>query len=178
MRPIERIDNFLNLVDWIKLIVQRWGLSEEIHDSIYYDYLHNLKVLEQIVIPYWKSNPEQRIGQALINLGLISDNLLIWNDEESDILLDQDIAPEDYLYWTSIYDKDNNLLDEPVSKLLKDLTTDHIVNIYKYTYIENKRTLSELYNIAFNNILVKRKEWEALTVIQHILDALNTINTK
>lgn len=172
MRPIERIDNFLNLVDWVKLLIQRWGLSEEIHDSIYYDYLQNLKVLEQIVIPYWKNNPDQRIGQVLINLGLISDKLLIWNDEESDILLDQGIAPEDCLYWTSIYDKENNLLEEPISKLLKDLTTDHIVNIYKHVYVENKRTLSEIYNTAFNNILVKRKEYEALTVIQHILNTV------
>ena len=159
MRPIERIDNFLRSVDFSKLS-GRWGLELPITG------------INRRTRTYWKQNPDQRFGQVLINLGIVSDNLLIWLDEESDILLDQGIAPEDCLYWTSIYDKDDNLLDKPISKLLKDLDTDHIVNIYKYVHTENKRTLSELYNIAFNNILVKRKEYEALTVIQHILNTV------
>lgn len=171
MRPIERIVNFLNLVDWDKL-EERWKQS------------NNLKCVmtngvNTCIIDYWKENPDQRIGQVLINLGIVSDNLLIWNDEESDILLDQGVAPEYCLYWTSIYDKEGNLLDKPVSKLLKDLDTDHIVNIYKHVYIENNKTLSDTYDLAFNNVLTKRKAYKELEEIQLIyITHVNAINKK
>ena len=155
MRPIERIDNFLRSVDFSKLS-GRWGLELLITG------------INRRTRTYWKQNPDQRFGQVLINLGIVSDTLLIWLDEESDILLDQGIAPEYCLYWTSIYDKDGNLLDEPVSKLLKDLDTDHIVNIYKYVYIENNKTLSDTYDLAFNNVLTKRKAYKELKEIQLI----------
>lgn len=142
MRPIERIDNFLNKVQW-GCLIEDWGLEPTYTTSC----LVNLSE----ITAYWKENPDQRIGQVLINLGLIPDYLKIWIDEESDILIDQGIAPEDCLYWTSLYDKDNNPLDKPITRLVADLEPSHIKAILKICY----KNLSEEYKKAFDNMLQK-----------------------
>jgi len=143
MRPIERIDNFLNKVSWPELAI-RWDLTNIIYEDFFNEDFDN-------AIKYWYENPDQRIGQVLINLGLIPDNLRIWNDEESDILIDQGIAPEDCLYWTSIFNKDNNLLETPITKLISELEPSHIKAVLKMCY----NNLSEEYKKAFDNVLQK-----------------------
>jgi hypothetical protein len=165
MRPIERIDNFLKRVNWEKLST-RWSIdlsgidkSQEYGTSTY----NNLLL-------YWKENPDQRIGQVLINLGLIPDNLKIWMDEESDILLDQELSPEEVLFWGRNYDKDNNLLDHTEYILIKDLTSDHINAIYDWQFKLNKR-LNPLYMTAFKNVLISRGE--SIDHIQTIEDLWN-----
>ena len=82
MRPIERIDNFLNKVDWNKLC-KRWDIDRNIFEDEVFG-IYELKNNPFVV--YWKENPDQCIGQVLINLNLISDKMDIWLDEESDIL--------------------------------------------------------------------------------------------
>lgn len=143
MRPIERIDNFLSKVDWNKL-KDRWGIEWSYIDDILTQPITYAKFRE-----YWKENPDQRIGQVLINLGLIPDNFKIWIDEESDILINQGIPPEECLYWTSIFDKNENLLDKPITRLIKDLEPNHIKKILKIFYPK----LSENYRKAFDNVL-------------------------
>jgi len=143
MRPIERIDNFLQKVNWDKL-AERWNC----------ELLHGCTPefnISKETLDYWKKNPDQRIGQVFINLGLILDSLKIWNDEESDILASQGLPPEEYLYWTSLYDKDDVLLDQPITRLIKDLETSHIKAILKLCY----KNLSEDYKKAFDNTLQK-----------------------
>jgi hypothetical protein len=142
MRPIERIDNFLSKVDWGKLY-DRWNLPNS--------FCTDMDFINPKFVEYWKENPDQRIGQVLINLNLIPDKFDIWTDEESDILIDQGIPLEDCLYWTSFYDKDENLLKEPVTRLIKDLKPDHIKKILKGHY----KRLSENYKKAFDNVLQK-----------------------
>lgn len=144
MRPIERINNFLDKVDW-KLLWERWGISELLKKSKVY--INSLN--KEIIVNYWKENPDQRIGQLMVNLGLIPDSVKIWNDEEPDILLAQGIPPEECLYWTSIYDKEDNLLDKPITRLIKDLEPNHIKKILKIFYPK----LSENYRKAFDNVL-------------------------
>lgn len=152
MRPIERIDNFLEKVNWANLIEERWNLPAPTsgEDSIVNNILgySNYTAFEN----YWKENPDQRVGQVLINLGLVPDNLRIWSDEEEDILISQGVPPEECVYWTSIYDRENNLLSAPVTRLIKDLDISHILNIKRYAY--NKQ-VSLPHNVlqAFENIL-------------------------
>lgn len=151
MRPIERIDNFLELVNWSKL-AEQWEIS--------YALIKNIEYIEDIYSQfycYWKENPDQRIGQVLINLNLVPDKIDIWLAEEHEILLNQGIAPEDCLYWTSWYDKDNNALTKSISKLIKDLETSHINAIYKFIF-GNSRSLSIDYRTAFRNVLLSRNE--------------------
>jgi hypothetical protein len=146
MRPIERIDNFLRKVSW-KQLGERWSMdlhflekSQEYNTELYTNFLD-----------YWVDNSDQRIGQALINLTLIPDNMKAWIDEESDILIDQGIAPEECLYWTSLYDKDNVILDEPITRLVKDMDVSHINRILEQ--IPNR--LSENMKQAFQNVIKK-----------------------
>lgn len=40
-----------------------------------------LKSIETI----WQSRPDSRFGQLLINLGLISDNLMVWQREDDEL---------------------------------------------------------------------------------------------
>jgi hypothetical protein len=161
MRPIERIDNFLNKVD-IPLLSLRWNIN----DGLLLDILgwDNSDIFK----PYWKENPDQRIGQVLINLELVPDNMFIWNDEESDILKDQGIAPEEYLYWGSIYDKYMNRISL-THKLIKDLDSEHISAIYQYMF-KNGKELSQDYRTAFKNVLLKRGELSRIEVNKLIED--------
>jgi hypothetical protein len=48
-----------------------------------------------------------------------------------------------------------NPLPKTIFKLIKDLDTDHIENIYKYVFDKGGR-LSTNYRIAFNNVLESR----------------------
>lgn len=152
MRPIERIDNFLSKVDWGLLLRKRWKLNINIDDPLMVSlYKNTWDIL------YWKENPDQRIGQVLINLGLIPDSVQAWNDEESDILEAQGLAPEEYLFWGSYYDKDMNRIPL-VYRLIKDLDSDHINKIYDHMFNANKR-LSTEYMTGFKNVLLSRNEY-------------------
>jgi len=146
MRPIERIDNFLSKIDWSKLI-ERWNIKDT--ENFYTS-------TPLFIASEWKNNSDLRFGQLLINRNDVEDTMQIWCDEEYDILLDQGVAPEECLYWTSCYDKDMNHIPE-VSKLIKDLETDHINNIYTHIFKYAGR-LSDKYRNAFRNVLVSRNE--------------------
>lgn len=126
MRQVERIDNFLAKVDW-NYLMDRWKVNKDLVKSICY-------ASNPTVPEYWKENPDQRIGQVLINLNLIPDDLFIWNDEEHEILLDQGVPMREVYTWTSYYDKDKNRLATPVIKFIKDLDTDHVENIIEHLH--------------------------------------------
>lgn len=145
MRPVERIDNFLSKVDWNWLTLIRWKLRYPNCGKPITPQLDN-------IVSYWKQNPDQRIGQVLINLGILPDSLLIWNDEEADILEAQGLPPEEYLFWTSYLDVNENKLDKPITRLVKDLTKEHVLAIKAYALRKNTWLPSE-YNTAFNNVL-------------------------
>ena len=142
MRPTERIDNFLGKVNWKYLLEDRWKITP-IFNFIKLDHITDIGI-------YWRNNPDQRIGQVLINLGMIPDSMKVWLDEESDILIDQGIAPEECLYWTSIMDKNKQLLDKPTPHLIKDMSIDHLQAIIKDGY-----TLSDNMKQAFKNVIEK-----------------------
>jgi hypothetical protein len=154
MRPIERIDNFINLIDWNWLLYTKWKLDKEDLVAKTICYMNNPTLIEA-----WKENPDQRIGQLLINLGLIDDSMERWCTEECDILIDQGIPPEECLYWTSMYDKDENLLDEPLTRKVSDLTKSHITNILTFMKTHNGR-ISPQMETAFQNVLNKTEQSE------------------
>ena len=152
MRPVERIDNFLQKVDW------KWLLHIYWHDAAKQKEEKILQLLP-FFKQYWKENPDLRIGQLLISLGFIEDNMKVWLSEEDEILAVQGLSPEDYLFWTSIYDKDGNLLEEPVTRLVKDLESNHIKKILEYCYTHNK-SIDNVYYKVFYKILSDRDELE------------------
>ena len=146
MRPKERINTFLSLVDFDKL-EQRW--ETDISDS-----LRNL-ILSKAIKDFWLEHPDQRFGQMLINIGYIEDRLPIWMDEEDLILKDQGLPPREYLLWGSIYDKDHKPLEEIRWSLIKDMDTDHIKNILKDVK-DNKMGIRKDYLDIFKQELILR----------------------
>lgn len=152
MRLKERIPIFFELVNWDKLS-KRWGLKGNISNHV----LNHAPYIN--VSKYWLKNPDQRIGQVLINLNLIPDNFQIWYDEESDILKDQGIEPREFLVWGCNYDKDMNLLPEIKYRLIKDLDTDYIINILSmFDAPQNTHKLNSLYKETFVKELKIRNE--------------------
>lgn len=150
MRPIERIDNFLQKVDW-NLLFMDWEL---LFDNKQY---YNIEDFEKLFVPYWKANPDQRIGQVLINLAIVPDKMDVWDAEESDILMKQGIAPEDCLFWTSIYGQDGKELEVPVSRLVSTLSKEHITRIFEFMKLNNGR-IREQMTTALNNTLKKLEQ--------------------
>lgn len=146
MRPKERINNFLKKVDWDKLY-KEW----DVENSKPGDW----KDFEQYFLKYWNENPDQRIGQVLINLGILPDRTTIYCAEESDILMNQGYAPEECIFWTSIYDENENLMSSPKSNLICDLSIDHIENILSYMS-RNNRNIEESLSRAFKNVLKQK----------------------
>ena len=155
MRPIERIDNFLEKVDWNTLF-NNWGLQ---FDNKKYYYIEDFQKLFE---KYWKENPDRRIGQVLSDLNILPNYEdpksygahTWWTDEESDILISQCIAPEDCLYWTSIFDKEGNELDMPVTRLVSSLSKEHIGNILMFMSTNGGRVSPQMMQ-AFVNVLTK-----------------------
>lgn len=142
MRPKERIKPFFDLVDW-KQLQKRWNVKFPIKLDVLID-----------IGKYWNLYPDQRIGQVMINLGYIPDRMDIWLDEEWEVLRDQGIAPEEFLTWTSHYDKEGNKLKEPITRLIKDLDIEHINNILNSDLLY----LNEETSTIFKNELKRRNE--------------------
>ena len=106
---------------------------------------------------FWKKNPDLRISQVLINLNVIPNIPGIWYyDEESKLLINQGYPPEECLFWTSIFNQNNELLDKPITRLIVDLKPTHIKNIITYM-TKRKKILSQEYKQAFKNVLTKSK---------------------
>jgi len=141
MRPKERIDDFLAKVNWSEL-QKKWKIPV-------------LEIDTEFIRKSWKENPDQRIGQLLINLGLIEDSLEKWVTEEATILIDQGLPPEECLYWTSMYDENEVLLETPKTRLVATLTPEHINNIITFMYNYGGRISPDMQK-AFDNVLLSK----------------------
>jgi len=146
MRPIERIELFrCNIsTDFLK---KRWKIDYEVED-----FMNNENFFEE-----WNKYPDQRIGQCLINIGILKDDFKIWNDEDMNILYDSSTDLTGLLEWTSIYDADENPLKNPIKKPINKLTTPHILNILEY-FKKNNQYLHPIYREAFKQELRKRNK--------------------
>jgi len=65
----DAINVFVETVDW-DLVICRWHLKKNTPNYF------NTKEFQT----YWRQNPQIRPGQALINLGLIKDSSVRWED--------------------------------------------------------------------------------------------------
>ena len=153
MRTIHRIQNFIDKVNWFDLIHNQWNIYNSKLEA--YDTVKAIELSLTNIKEYWELNPDLRISQVLISMSFIPNKEGMWYYmEESEILEAQVYSPEEYLFWTSLFDKDGNKLEKPITRLVKDLTKEHIRAIKKYNE-ERKVWLPTLYNQAFNNVLNK-----------------------
>lgn len=93
----------------------------------------------------WNKYPDQRFGQLLSNLGLVTKEIEnhIWNIEEDDWLIKNGYCNiEDVKFWGVNYYKNGNKRKSTKFKLLKDLDDDHIQNIIKF--FEKYNALNQL----------------------------------
>ena len=107
----------------------------------------------------WNKSPDQRFGQLLSNLGLVTKEIEnhIWNIEEDDWLIKNGYCNiEDVKFWGVNYYKNGKQRKSTKYKLLKDLDNDHIKNIIiffeKYNSLDklNKEYL-EYFNKRIND---------------------------
>ena len=103
---------------------------------------------------YWEENPDQRIGQVLINLNLVPDDFKVWHDEEPDILLSQDYQHRDIHFWGRNFDKDMNRLPKTEWILIKDMSTEHIEAILDGGWVND----GDPYKTYFEEELILRKK--------------------
>ena len=99
------------------------GLAKKLHE--------NWNLIEK----EWLKSPDQRFGQLLSNLGLVSKEIedYIWNIEEDDWLIKNGYCNiEDIKFWGVNYYKNGKQRKSTKYKLLKDLDNDHIQNIIKF----------------------------------------------
>ena len=69
MNKQDAINVFIETISW-ELVISRWGLNKKTPN--YFE----TKEFKS----YWRQNPQQRPGQVLINLGLITDSNIRWED--------------------------------------------------------------------------------------------------
>jgi hypothetical protein len=149
MRTPKRIQNFLDKINWFELIHHQWNIYNSKLDA--YATVSIIETAKKEIEIYWRQNPDFRISQVLIGLGILPNKSGFWfYDESYDILIEQGIPPEECLYWISIMDKDENPLDKPFHHLIKDMTKNHIQKIINGNYRITKQQEQ-----AFNNILNK-----------------------
>ena len=109
------------------------GLAKKLHE--------NWELIEK----EWLKSPDQRFGQLLSNLGLVSKEIEnhIWNIDEDDWLIQNGYCNiEDIKFWGVNYYKNGKQRKSTKYKLLRDLDTDHIKNIIKF--FEDQNSLHRL----------------------------------
>ena len=147
MRPVERIPIFLKHVNWYILIKDIWGnLDEDETLDVYNSITKNLDDVKE----FWIDNPDLRISQVLVNLGIIPNSSGMWYYmEESEILEKLGIPEREYMIWgTRGKDGKSPLEFKPI----KDLSTDHIEAI-----LETQTQISYYTRTVFEDELKRRK---------------------
>lgn len=106
-----QLDLFDNDIDNINKSIEKWN--------------KNSKEIEK----YWTENYQKRLVHVLIDLDIIPNYCSI-HINEVNYLIEYNIVQErDILFWGQNYDKDNNLLPKTRYILIKDMTTNHILNV-------------------------------------------------
>ena len=149
MRPKERIPTFIELIDWKQLIEKQWKLP--------FNKTERKHVIAQIknnipkIIMYWAEYPDERIGQVLVNMGIISNVSGMWYYmEDDDILIKQGHKPEDVCLWGT-YGKDGK---QPFKRILiRDMSTEHM-----QACIDTQPNINPAYKELFEKLIKERTD--------------------
>ncbi len=95
-RKHERIPIFLKLVDWSKFVYDLSNEGEFVKNSSKINLLHS-KI--HLITYEWTINPDLRIGQLLINMKILPNDIKLWHTDCNDILEQQGINPAKYTLW-------------------------------------------------------------------------------
>lgn len=152
MRPVERIDPFLDKVKIRYLIKHIWKLKGIGDPNLIKESIEN--DLDKIK-EFWKDSPDLRFSQVLVNLGVIPNFPGFWYYwEEAEILEKQGYSPAECYYWGNNYDKDMKLLPRTIWKPIKELTTDHLYAIVDGGFVDR----NSKYKKIMKDELKKRRD--------------------
>lgn len=149
MRNKERIPIILKNIEWETFLIDMFGKD---YDR---DILTHLKSVLPQLKEYWSEYYDMRIGQALINMGVIPDSLKAWHVEGTEWMIDNKLVKSrDILFWGVNYTKEMEQLPKTDWRLIKDLDTEHIQAILDGGYVR----YNDYYKENFENELKFRND--------------------
>jgi hypothetical protein len=153
MRNKKRIPIVLDKIDWNLFI------SDNLELNISQTNLLVNKIKDNIegITNYWNNNPDLRLGQLLIKQGYTPETLKLWNCEETDWLVNNNLcAFEDINFWGRTRDINNNKLPQIQYIVLKELDDAHISAILDWCDEHNIK-IKPKYEEYFNKRIEKLK---------------------
>lgn len=107
---------------------------------------------------FWVDNPDLRLPQVLINIGIMPNfHGFYYHKEDAITMIDTGLLfPEEILFWGNNYDKDNNRLSETRWVLPTEMTKGHLEAIIDL-YDNGKMRVSEVYIEMFKKELKNRE---------------------
>jgi hypothetical protein len=144
MRPKERISIVLDNIDWEDFInYLEFDDAKEIAIKC--------KMNIHIIKSEWEKDPDLRLSQILINIGILYNKPGFWYYiEETDYFLERKILnPEEILFWGT-YGKDGK---QPFKQILiKDMDSEHL-----QACLNTQKNMNKLYRQTMRKVLRKRK---------------------
>jgi hypothetical protein len=151
MRQAKRIPIVLEKIPWKVFLSDMTELknNSKVLDAIVLNVTRHLDVIKK----KWKEVPDWRLGQLLINEGIVPDYTKLFYTEEDDWLIQHGYCRvEDIKFWGNSYDKEGNRLSETRWVLLKDLDDAHIAAIIDF-FDDRGLTINEQYKQYFEERL-------------------------
>jgi len=156
MRPTKRIDKFFE-----HNIIDRLHDDDVFSNEEFKNIAENFDKFKE----YWYANPDQRFGQVLINLSLIEDSTLFYK-EDLDVLMQYEVYLGDIVEWKSYYDKNEKLLDKPITRFIKDLDTSYLHAIKRFSYKHMKDLPSVIKYCIDQEIEIRNEEEKMLKILR------------
>jgi len=147
-RPTERIPIIMGCIDWQDYIdFLTLKLSKDDLEQIVQTCYEKTNEIRN----YWLENPDQRLTQVLVNIGIVSNLEGAWYyiEETAYILEKKILKPEQILFWGSYGKSENEKLHHI---LIKNMDTVHIE-----ACLSTQKNMNPLYKKAMTNVLRKRK---------------------
>jgi hypothetical protein len=161
----ERIPIVLKHIDWYDFISKSGFIDAYFKDLNCPDHLRDKNIdatkLQYIVEKckdkiasigsYWVENPDQRLTQVLVNMGIIENVSGTWYymEETEYMITSHTLKPEEILFWGS-YGKDGQQKLKYI--LLKDMESEHIEACLK-----TQKNMNQYYRKTMEKILRFRK---------------------
>lgn len=131
------------------------NVNEIYYKDLLEEFLGRWLNIKKVFEDYYKRNPDYRLTQILVNLGIINNYMGFWYYlEDEEIMIFCGLCGErDIYFWANYFDSEGKSLDKINYILIKDLETSYIRNILNLKHLSNKyiNILSKELNLRLNN---------------------------
>lgn len=148
MRAVERIPIILDAINIPEFLKDAKVFDQDTIDECINNWFSNLEDIKK----FWMENPDLRLFQVLINIGLLPNTPgFYYYEEESKYCLKKGyIKPRQILFWGT-YGKDGKGPFKQI--LIKDMTTEHLK-----ACLETQKYMNKFYRETMIDELKLRKE--------------------